>query len=160
MALARCAPPRAAFVSATIQKRARVSSPARRTTVAMAAGSSPEKTAPRLDPARATRWHLELTPEKAPLDKILRRLTLFGDGRAVTRIELLEPSGDRTVTKIDAVDPARTFTAAEEREIFGIQSDKARADKARANKARADKARADTKQPREGAPTERRSKLR
>jgi nicotinamidase-related amidase len=67
MALARCAPPRAAFSSATIQKRARVSSPARRTTVAMAAGSSPEKTAPRLDPARATLFVCDVQEKFAPV---------------------------------------------------------------------------------------------
>mmetsp|Transcript_804 Transcript_804/g.3330 ORF Transcript_804/g.3330 Transcript_804/m.3330 type:complete len:242 (-) Transcript_804:114-839(-) len=67
MALARCAPPRAAFSSATIQKRARVSSPARRTTVAMAAGSSPETTAPRLDPARATLFVCDVQEKFAPV---------------------------------------------------------------------------------------------
>ena len=67
MALARCAQPRAAFSSATIQKRARVSSPARRTTVAMAAGSSPEKTAPRLDPARATLFVCDVQEKFAPV---------------------------------------------------------------------------------------------
>jgi len=67
MALARCAQPRAAFSSATIQKRARVSSPARRTTVAMAAGSSPENTAPRLDPARATLFVCDVQEKFAPV---------------------------------------------------------------------------------------------
>lgn len=77
-----------------------------------------------LDDKHATRWHLELVPKKEPLDKILKQLSLFGEGEAVTRIELIEPSGDRTVTTIDKVDPKRTFTAAEKREIFGIQPSK------------------------------------
>ena len=75
-----------------------------------------------LDDKHATRWHLELVPKKQPLDKILKQLSLFGDGQAVTRIELIEPSGDRTVTTIDKVDPRRTFTAEEKREIFGIRT--------------------------------------
>jgi len=74
-----------------------------------------------LDAKHATRWQLELTPKKEPLDKILKRLALFGDGQAVTRIELVEPNGDRTVTTIDKVDPKRTFTASEKLSIFGIK---------------------------------------
>ena len=67
MAQARCAPFRAAFSSATIQKRARVSSPARRTTVAMAAGASPDNTAPRLDPKRATLFVCDVQEKFAPV---------------------------------------------------------------------------------------------
>lgn len=66
-------------------------------------------------------WRLDLTPSKEPLDKILRSLSLRGDGDAVTRIVLTEPSGDRTVTKIRAADPRRVFTRREQREIFGLQ---------------------------------------
>ena len=67
MAQARCAPFRAAFSSATIQKRARVYSPARRTTVAMAAGASPDNTAPRLDPKRATLFVCDVQEKFAPV---------------------------------------------------------------------------------------------
>ena len=77
-----------------------------------------------LDEAKPRAWRLDLSPKKAPLDKILTKLTLHGEGPAVTRILLQEPSGDRTVTKIVKVDPQRTFSAAERREIFGARSDK------------------------------------
>ena len=66
-------------------------------------------------------WRLELTPKKAPLDKILKRLALHGDGAAVTRIVLTEPNGDRTVTAIEKADPRRVFTKQEQRELFGVQ---------------------------------------
>ena len=68
MAQARCVPSRAAFSSATIQKRARVSSPARRTAVAMAAGSSPpHKAVPRLDLERATVFVCDVQEKFAPV---------------------------------------------------------------------------------------------
>ena len=73
------------------------------------------------DPQQPRAWRLDLTPKRAPLDKILAKLALHGEGPAVTRIVLLEPSGDRTVTKVVKVDPARTFSAQEQLEIFGVR---------------------------------------
>ena len=66
-------------------------------------------------------WRLDLTPKQAPLDKILRSLSLRGRAEAVTQIVLTEPSGDRTVTTVTKADPERTFTPAEQLEIFGVR---------------------------------------
>ena len=73
------------------------------------------------DPADSTRWRLDLTPRPGPLDAILKRLSLAGQGRTVDTIEWLEPNGDRTVTTIVRIDPKRTFTPTERAEIFGMQ---------------------------------------
>lgn len=70
---------------------------------------------------RGARWRLDLTPKQAPLDKILRSLSLRGAGDAVTQIVLTEPSGDRTITRIRAADPRRVFTPEEQRQIFGLR---------------------------------------
>jgi hypothetical protein len=71
------------------------------------------------DPDDADTWLLELTPKAETLRQILQKLSLHGRKKAVTRIVLLEPNGDRTVTDIVAVDARRTFSDAERREIFG-----------------------------------------
>lgn len=68
-----------------------------------------------------TGWRLDLTPKKAPLDKILKQLSLHGDADAVTQIVLTEPSGDRTVTKITKVNPRRRFSQKFQQGVFGIQ---------------------------------------
>lgn len=75
----------------------------------------------RLDEKDESRWSLVLRPRAEPLDKMLKSLTLRGEGYFVREIEILEPSGDRTVTTIVRADPKRQFTAKEERELFGIE---------------------------------------
>ncbi|MCA8953050.1 MAG: outer membrane lipoprotein carrier protein LolA, partial [Planctomycetes bacterium] len=70
------------------------------------------------DPAA---WTLALAPKRAPLDHMMKSLTLRGKGVAVTGFELVEPNGDRTVTKIIAADPEREFSVAEKTELFGIE---------------------------------------
>ncbi|MFT7534127.1 MAG: hypothetical protein ACI85K_000072 [Hyphomicrobiaceae bacterium] len=73
---------------------------------------------PRIDDSHA--WQLELKPLKKPLTQIMKKLLLVGRDKAVTRIELHEPNGDRTITKIVKVNPKRVFTAKEQNYIFGI----------------------------------------
>lgn len=76
-----------------------------------------------VDGAKPRAWRLDLSPKKEPLDKILTKLTLHGEGPAVTKIVLQEPSGDRTVTRVVKVDPKRAFSAAERLKIFGLRPD-------------------------------------
>jgi len=71
------------------------------------------------DPSR--RWSLTLTPKAKPLSEMLRSLQLRGEGQAVTHIEVVEPNGDRTVTRILEANPAREFSAEEKALWFGIQ---------------------------------------
>lgn len=73
---------------------------------------------PKQDDAHA--WQLELKPLEKPLTQIMARLVLVGRDKAVTGIELHEPNGDRTITKIVKVDAERTFTKKEQLEIFGV----------------------------------------
>lgn len=69
------------------------------------------------------RWQLELVPAHEQLQAIVKRLVLHGRGRAVTRIELVEPNGDRTVTTIVSAKKDAPFTNEERRELFGIADD-------------------------------------
>lgn len=67
-------------------------------------------------------WQLELQPRKKPLTQIMKRLVLVGRDKTVTHIELHEPNGDRTITKIVKVNPKRIFTKAEKKELFGVKA--------------------------------------
>lgn len=73
------------------------------------------------DPATTTGWTLTLVPRGAPLDKMMKSLRLVGDGKAVVRIEMIDPNGDRTVTRIVDADPARKFDVDEQKRLFGIE---------------------------------------
>ncbi|HEX5050125.1 MAG TPA: outer membrane lipoprotein carrier protein LolA [Planctomycetota bacterium] len=75
-----------------------------------------------LEPEDEARWTLTLTPRDKPLDQMLKTLRLVGTGEAVERIEIEEPNGDRTVTRIVTADPARTFDPAELKRLFGIDA--------------------------------------
>lgn len=74
------------------------------------------------DPADERRWTLELLPRGKPLDQMIGSLRLFGEGQAIVRIEMHEPNGDRTVTRIVAADPQRVFDGAEQKRLFGIEA--------------------------------------
>lgn len=74
------------------------------------------------DPKDDKAWELVLTPRDKPLNQILKHLRFVGEGAAVVRIEMHEPNGDRTVTRIVAADPTRTFDAAEQKRLFGIDA--------------------------------------
>lgn len=65
-------------------------------------------------------WALTLTPRSAPLNQIVRKLTLSGSGYAVQTIEVLETKGDSatTVLRVKSVD--RVFSEAEKQSLFGI----------------------------------------
>ncbi len=66
-------------------------------------------------------WTLVLKPKQKPLDQMLKTLSLHGEGEAVTRIEVEDPNGDRTVTRIVKADAARVFTVEEQKRWFGIE---------------------------------------
>jgi hypothetical protein len=68
----------------------------------------------------ATGWTLTLTPRAPPLSEMLAELRLRGSGRAVSELQIREPNGDRTVTRILEADTARRFSAEEQAELFGI----------------------------------------
>ena len=65
-------------------------------------------------------WTLTLTPLAKPLTDMLAALSLAGHGFVVSSIEVREPNGDRTVTRVVEVDVERRFTAEEQQTLFGI----------------------------------------
>ena len=69
-------------------------------------------------PAGEAGWLLELTPRAAPLDQLLEVLRVRGHGLASESIELVETSGDRTLTRIFDANPARRFDDAERARLF------------------------------------------
>jgi hypothetical protein len=75
--------------------------------------------------ATGRRWALRLTPRtdvpgQEALAHLVQRLELLGEGQHVDSIEFLEPSGDRTVTRILSVQPDREYSDAERLEFFGL----------------------------------------
>ena len=75
------------------------------------------------DAKNETGWTLSLLPGGKPLNQMLRSLELRGEGSRVTRIEILEPNGDKTITTIVKADPKRKFTPEEKHELFGIRDE-------------------------------------
>jgi len=70
--------------------------------------------------AAADGWTLTLTPRTEELGGMLRDLTLRGSRVTLAEVVVREPGGDRTVTRIEAADPARRFTDEERASLFGI----------------------------------------
>lgn len=73
------------------------------------------------DPKVERLWTLELLPKGEQLQRMMRSLTLRGEGEAVTVIEVVDPNGDRTTTRIVTADVARRFTGDEQKRWFGIE---------------------------------------
>lgn len=65
-------------------------------------------------------WTLTLTPKAAPLNHLVRKLTLTGKGYAVERIEVLETKGDSSVTELTVKSVGRAFTEEEKQTLFGM----------------------------------------
>jgi hypothetical protein len=65
-------------------------------------------------------WTLTLTPRDKPLTDMLASLTLTGRGPRASAIEVREPNGDRTLTRIVEADVERRFSPEEQRTLFGI----------------------------------------
>ncbi len=65
------------------------------------------------------RWEVRLTPKRAPLTELIRELRVRGAGPAADTLELIEKTGDRTLTRIFDVEARREFDEVERRELFG-----------------------------------------
>ena len=70
-------------------------------------------------PEPSNRWQVRLTPKSAPLSGLIRELLVRGRGPGADTMELVETSGDRTVTHILDADPRREFSPAERLDLFG-----------------------------------------
>jgi outer membrane lipoprotein-sorting protein len=64
-------------------------------------------------------WSLVLTPRASRLRNLVARVTLEGQGRALTRMTLLEAGGDTTTTHFEDVRSDYAFDAAELARVFG-----------------------------------------
>jgi hypothetical protein len=67
----------------------------------------------------SSHWQVRLTPKAVPLSNLIRELRVRGRGFGADKMELVETSGDRTVTQILDADPRREFSAVERLELFG-----------------------------------------
>lgn len=65
-------------------------------------------------------WQLTLSPKAEPLLHVIAYIRVVGQGLAVSEIQVREKGGDETVTRIVEADPARKFTPAELRSLFGV----------------------------------------
>ena len=74
-----------------------------------------------VDPKSPRGWTLALTPNGEELQRLMKALTLTGEGEVVVAIEVIDPNGDRTTTRIVTADVARRFDADEKRRWFGIE---------------------------------------
>jgi outer membrane lipoprotein-sorting protein len=71
-------------------------------------------------------WQLTLKPKIEPLSHLIAHIRIRGSGYAVARIEVLETSGDSTLTLILDANPRRSFDAAEKAKLFRVGSPSAR----------------------------------
>ncbi len=68
--------------------------------------------------AEGARWTIELRPLRAPIDQVIERIELEGDGPRLLRMALVERGGDRTRTTFSKTEVDRELSAAEIERIF------------------------------------------
>jgi hypothetical protein len=68
--------------------------------------------------AEGERWTILLTPLHAPTNQVIERIELEGDASRLSRMELLEKGGDRTLTRFRASEVDRAFSAEDLARIF------------------------------------------
>jgi outer membrane lipoprotein-sorting protein len=66
-------------------------------------------------------WRLQLAPRSRALKRMIEAIAVRGRGSELQRMEVLETSGDRSVTVFDRVDTHRIFSTREMTEIFSIE---------------------------------------
>jgi outer membrane lipoprotein-sorting protein len=67
------------------------------------------------------RWKLRLKPTVAPMDKMIEGITMSGKGVVLESMEIVEVGGDSTRMVFTKVDPRRSYSKKEQREIFRIR---------------------------------------
>ena len=70
--------------------------------------------------AEGQRWTLKLKPKLAPLDKLIERVEIAGDGVVIATMRVVEVGGDEAVTTFSAVDAQRKFSAEELGSLFSL----------------------------------------
>ncbi len=69
---------------------------------------------------RGESWLLRLTPKAAPLDKLVDVISVSGQGLVLREMAVMEPSGDRTLTRFSEVNTARRFSDEEKKRLFTL----------------------------------------
>jgi hypothetical protein len=64
-------------------------------------------------------WTLRLVPRSEPLSRMIRALSISGEGHAAQGLEIIESNGDRTTTRIFDANPERRYAAGELEALFG-----------------------------------------
>jgi hypothetical protein len=71
-------------------------------------------------PGAGGAWRLVLTPQVAPMDKVIKELDLRGEGLVVQDVDVRETSGDVTHTTFKDVDVNHRYDAAEAARVFRL----------------------------------------
>jgi hypothetical protein len=66
-------------------------------------------------------WQLALVPRVTPMDKVIKEMTLRGEGLVLQELDLRETNGDWTHTTFTHVDLNRRYTSAEQDRIFHVR---------------------------------------
>ncbi|MDC0719208.1 outer membrane lipoprotein carrier protein LolA [Nannocystis bainbridge] len=70
--------------------------------------------------AEGQRWTLKLKPKLTPLDKLIERVEIAGDGVVIASMRVVEVGGDEAVTTFSAVDATRKFSTEELTALFSL----------------------------------------
>jgi len=71
--------------------------------------------------AAADAWHLVLVPRTSPMDKVIKEMTVDGNGLAIKEMVVRESSGDWTRSVFSDVDTDHPYDAAEQARVFRVQ---------------------------------------
>lgn len=70
--------------------------------------------------AEGEKWTLRLKPKVAPIDKLIDRIEITGEGLVIATMRVVEIGGDETLTTFSAVDSQRRFTPEELAALFSL----------------------------------------
>jgi hypothetical protein len=65
-------------------------------------------------------WRLSLTPRTSPMNKVIKEMTLAGEGLVVRTLEVRESNGDWTRTTFTEVDVDHRYSPAEQAQVFRV----------------------------------------
>ena len=65
-------------------------------------------------------WTLRLSPRVAPLDRVIERVEITGEGVVIATMRVVEVGGDEALTTFSAVNPRRSFSAQEQATLFSL----------------------------------------
>jgi hypothetical protein len=65
-------------------------------------------------------WRLSLAPKTSPMNKVIKEISLVGEGLVVREMEVHESNGDWTRTSFTEVDVEHRYSPAEQAQVFRI----------------------------------------